>query len=279
MQYQKPRIVFINCYFGKLPWYFSYFLHSCKYNPDVDFIIITDGYTSEYDLSHNIKIINKTLPEVNDIINDRLNTAIRLTDPYKLCDFKPTYGHVFPELIEGYSFWGHCDIDIIWGNVKNFINDEMLDRYDVISSRHDYVSAWFTLYRNAENINRLFMQSKDYKKVLSDTKYYNFDETNFRFKQFSDGVSHHNINCEVQSMTHLVKELDQQGIIKAYFDTHAIEGLTGRMKWDKGTLIYKNKYEVMLYHLLAFKKVFNPKNQNRSAPDHFSISTNKIYFR
>lgn len=36
-------IVLLITWFGKWPWYLSYFLHSCKYNPDMDFYIFTDN--------------------------------------------------------------------------------------------------------------------------------------------------------------------------------------------------------------------------------------------
>ena len=38
-----PRIVFIITYIGKHPWYFPYFLYSCRYNPTIDFLIFTDN--------------------------------------------------------------------------------------------------------------------------------------------------------------------------------------------------------------------------------------------
>jgi hypothetical protein len=38
-----PRILFIITYMGQFPWYFPYFLHSCRYNPTIDFLIFTDN--------------------------------------------------------------------------------------------------------------------------------------------------------------------------------------------------------------------------------------------
>ncbi|WP_431214770.1 DUF6625 family protein [Puia sp. P3] len=35
---QSKIIIFI-CYFGSLPWYFDFFLHSCKFNFKIDFLI------------------------------------------------------------------------------------------------------------------------------------------------------------------------------------------------------------------------------------------------
>lgn len=42
---QNMSIALKACYFGKLPWYFNYFVHSCKYNPTIDFFIVVDDQT------------------------------------------------------------------------------------------------------------------------------------------------------------------------------------------------------------------------------------------
>ncbi|WP_370580690.1 DUF6625 family protein [Mucilaginibacter sp. FT3.2] len=35
---QNKSIAIVICYFGKFPWWFSYFLRSFNYNPTVDFL-------------------------------------------------------------------------------------------------------------------------------------------------------------------------------------------------------------------------------------------------
>jgi hypothetical protein len=60
-----------------------------------------------------------------------------------------------------------------------------------------------------------------------------------------------------QSMTHLAKNEALSIKIKPYFDYHVIESLPGRMKWENGTLSYKNMFEALLYHMIDFKKQAN----------------------
>jgi hypothetical protein len=45
---EQKSIVILICYFGKLPWYFRYFLHSCKFNTSIDFFLISDGVKFEW---------------------------------------------------------------------------------------------------------------------------------------------------------------------------------------------------------------------------------------
>lgn len=274
----QKSILIIIPYFGKLPWYFSYFLHPCKFNLSVDFIIIIDDVSYDEKLSQNVIIIHKTFEDIKKLIAKKLKMDITLNNPYKLCDLKPTYGLVFSEYIVGYDFWGMGDIDIIYGNIRNFITDEVLQNYDVISVRHDFLVGYFTLYSNCKKINELFMQSKDYKKVFSSVEHFCFDECNFAFWKMDHDISFEDVadQCEIESMTHVVKKLHKQKKINAYFDTHAVEGVYGKLVWNNGTLIFKRQFEVILYHLIIFKKIYFPKTPKR-IPNKFSISPTRIY--
>ena len=60
----------------------------------------------------------------------KLGFHVSLDQSYKLCDFKPAYGFLFEEYLQGYQFWGHCDIDTIMGNLSKLLTDELLNQYD-----------------------------------------------------------------------------------------------------------------------------------------------------
>jgi len=270
-------IVILICYFGEFPWYFDYFLHSCKYNPTVHFIIITDDEAYSKTLPENIIIINKSMAELNDLASEKLGFKTHINNTRKLCDFKPAYGFLFSDLIRDYDFWGHGDIDVIYGDIRNFITHELLDTYELINVRSDYLAGYFLLFENNQKMNTLFMESKDYQKVLSSDIHYCFDETNFKFIEFFDGLPYRDIKSEVESMTHVVKKLHNENYIRAYFDLHAIERLTGNITWNKGQLIYKDEYEILLYHLKHLKTKYNPGKTPKKIPDTFHIGQSRIY--
>lgn len=274
----KKRIAILICYFGNLPWYFKYFIHTCNYNQEVDFYIITDDESwAKQKLPPNVTIVYKQIQDINQLASQKLGFETSIQEGYKLCDFKPSYGFLFPDLFNGYDFWGHGDIDVIFGDIRHFITDEVLDNHELINVRHDFISGYFLLFRNTEKMNTLFMQSRDYRKVLSSPVHYCFDETNFQFNDFTDILEYPKRKHEVDSMTHLVKRLEKENKLKTYFDFHVIEGLPGRLKWQKGKLFYKNKYEVMLYHMIYFKNVFKPKRIPEPIPETFTISPTRIY--
>ena len=238
-----------------LPWYFPYFIHSCKYNPTIDFLIITDNKTAIDHKPPNVKIIPKDFNSLRALATKRLGFSVNMDYPYKLCDFKPAYGYLFPELIEGYDFWGHGDIDVVYGNIRAFMTEKVLDQHDVISSRHDYITGTFCLFRNNIMINSLFMESKDYTQVFSSAEHFCFDECNFLFQELQNGASIFDFPENIQSMTFVVQKAAAQGRLKAFFDFLIIEGATGKIKWEQGRIIYRDLFEAMFYHLICFKTV------------------------
>jgi hypothetical protein len=277
---QKTTIALLTCYMGNLPWYFAYFVQSCKYNPTVDFFIVTDDETWSGPLPPNVRLIYKSFDEVSRLASTALGFEVKIDTGYKLCDFKPAYGLIFSELFKPYDFWGYCDIDVIFGNIRDFMTDELLENYDLISTRPDWIPGCFTLYKNNYELNTLFTHSKDYKKVFTSQQHYCFDETNFAHALFEIGKPYREICTEIESMMHVVKKMEEQNYIKPFYDLYIIEGgRPGRLRWEEGTLTYRSRFEVLLYHLIMLKKHYKPKMPINPIPGCFTISPNKIYHK
>lgn len=167
------KLVLIIPYFGKISQYFELFLLSCKYNASVDFLIITDNAIT-FD-SSNVRIIRSTFAEFSDRIRSCYDFDIILDEPYKLCDYKVAYGEVLGEYISEYDFWGFCDCDLIFGDIRKFVTEELLNRYDKL-----YMRGHFTLFRNNGYINRLYRMNIDgesrYKYCFQNAGTHHFDE-------------------------------------------------------------------------------------------------------
>lgn len=167
-------LCFIIPYFGKLPCYFNLFLKSCSFNPDYNWIIFTDDQTN-FVYPENVKRISMTFDNFKEIVNKKFGMDVNLKRPYKLCDLKPMYGYLFEEYITEYAYWGHCDTDIILGNLKSFLPISFLMKYDKL-----FCLGHMTIYKNTPTNNRLFMSKYKgeylYKKILL-SEYNNwFDE-------------------------------------------------------------------------------------------------------
>ncbi len=111
-------ICYVVPYFGTLPkTSFRLWLKSCKANPTVNWIIFTDDKT-EYDYPDNVKVYYTTLDEIRERFQSFYDFPIVLDRGWKLCDYKIAYGEIFEKELKGYDFWGNCDIDLMWGNIK-----------------------------------------------------------------------------------------------------------------------------------------------------------------
>lgn len=275
--YRDPRpLGLISVYFGNLPWYLPFFLKSCAFNYAVDFIIISDQSAPD-DVPGNVNWVHMTFDELKNQFDQKIGFPVALHYPYKLCDLKPAYGIVFADLLNKYSFWGYCDIDIIFGKIDSFVTEEMFLNYDVISIREDYLAGYFTLYRNTSEINALFKKSKDWKRVFTESEHFCFDECAFLFAPLAAGKRILDLPGKIESMTHVVARLQSTQQIRAYFDHHALEGNIGNLVFKDGQLVYKGEFEVLLYHLIRFKDLpYLTCEEWKNIPSTFYINKNYL---
>lgn len=167
------RILLFAPYFGPLPDHFPLWLKSCEYNSSIDWLLLVDN-PPNISLPRNVRLIETKFQDFCGMISNKLEFPAAIHNAYKLCDFKPTYGFIFEEFLEDYSYWGHCDIDLIFGDIRKFITDEILHTHEKI-----LFCGHLTIYRNTPSINRLFMFQNElinYKNVFSDPECRFFDE-------------------------------------------------------------------------------------------------------
>ena len=87
-------------YFGKLPSNLITFLNSCQINKRIDWFIFTDQNLVNIQIPKNVHIVNTTFSSIKEKIQLVVNLkGLVLDAPYKLCDYKPTYGVVFQKYI------------------------------------------------------------------------------------------------------------------------------------------------------------------------------------
>jgi len=207
------RIALIVCYMGSFPHYFRYFSDSATLNSDIDFYIFSDQ-VSKIEESGNIKIVPLTLEQFNSLSSLKLGLNMSVAHGYKLCDLHPAYGVIFEDYLKSYDFWGHCDMDVLWGRISHFITEDLLQNFDVITAKENFIAGHFTLYRNSGIALELFRQTDDYKKVFTDgITNYHFDEACLRYGEFH---SPHDLRQSGQtvSMSDIAMDLKQRQQIR-----------------------------------------------------------------
>ena len=265
------KIIYIVLYFGKLPYCFELFLKSCRFNPTVDWLIFTDD-TTQFDYPDNVHTEQISFTDMIKYIQRIYDFEIKIEVPYKLCDFKTAYGEIFEDYIRGYDFWGYCDLDIIWGNIRNFITDDILEKYDKIGFQ-----GHSTLYRNTHENNGVYRKTidglVDYKRTFSSSKNFSFDETvitsiynQLGIPQYTKTVFAH------PSALHYSLYLKYLPVDEDYKNKHQI------LEWDNGTLnrVCVNhgnieKSEFMYFHIFKRKMKIPSERSN-----HFLILSHAI---
>ena len=142
-------IALIIPWYGSFHNYFKLWMRSAEFNQTVDFYIVTDNQAPDK-CPKNIKFIHMTFDEVRARLQKHVPFKIKLT-PYKLCDFRPLFGLAFEDIFNNYDYWGYCDIDLIFGDIRKFLTDEVLTDDRILQRGH------FSLYRNDEKMKKLYL--------------------------------------------------------------------------------------------------------------------------
>ena len=262
--FTMPTICMICCYFGKLPSTFQLWLNTCEYNETVDFIVFTDD-ERRFDVPDNVRIIYIDFEELKEKIQSIFDFPIALDRPYKLCDFKPAYGEIFYEYIESYDFWGHCDLDMFFGDIRKFITEDILGQYDKILT-----AGHLTLYRNgdANSWYRTLTTNKyqNWKTVYQTTDSCAFDEWaghcggGMSFICEENGVKQYNANV-----------MADVNFLKYHYEINLAEPVKAIFVWKEGKLfaVYEDKTgltnkEYLYLHVAKRKFVIKGKENKKS---------------
>ena len=172
-------IVIIFPYFGKLPVQYKMWRASALCNPSISFMFFTNA---DVEPATNIIVHKMQFGDFQKIVQKAFDFPIILDRPYKLCEYKQAYGYILHDYIKGYDFWGFGDLDLVYGDIRAFFTDSVLN--------HQFLLGWghLTLLRNDEDTNTYFMKQEkgyqNYKDAFTTRKITFFDE--FGYKGCSD---------------------------------------------------------------------------------------------
>ncbi len=174
---QKPLIL-IAQWFGPWPEWIEFFVESCKWNRDIDWLIFTDQ-DPPANAAPNIRYEKVAFDAHKALICDAIGIDPAPIRPFKLCDLRPSLGFVFEREIAGYRNYGHCDVDVIFGNIRAFYTDEVLEKYEVLSTHDDRLSGHLAVIRNTPFNRTAFRRIRSWKKKASDPHNHGIDEYRF----------------------------------------------------------------------------------------------------
>jgi Family of unknown function (DUF6625) len=158
-------------HFGTRPPYLPLVLKSMAHNPDVRWLLITDRPV--VGAPPNVAVHVCEFRDLVTRIQGCFDFPIALERPYKLCDFRPAYGEIFQREIAGYDFWGHCDLDVIFGRILEHLPAEAFGTDKILFQGN------FALYRNSPDAAAWFRHEIDgisYREIMTNPGAMHFDE-------------------------------------------------------------------------------------------------------
>ena len=173
-----PRLLFLIPYFGRWPFWLPFFLQSCRFNPDVQWLFFTDCGTPP-NAPDNVRFRAMSFDDYCTTVSARLRIDFRPQSPYKLCDLKPALGYVPADELVGFDFWGFSDIDLVYGDLRSYFSAERLQRVDLLSTHERRISGHLCLLRNNIRMCEAFMQVPGWQAKLASSEHNAFDEGAF----------------------------------------------------------------------------------------------------
>jgi hypothetical protein len=158
-------------HFGARPPYFPLVLRSMACNPDVHWLLFTDEPVASPPPNVEVRVCG--FDDLAQRIRGNFDFPVDLSTPYKLCDFRPAFGEIFREELAGYDFWGHCDLDVVFGRIREHLPPEAFAADKVLFQGN------FALYRNtpeAATWYRHEVGKVSYRDALTRPEAMHFDE-------------------------------------------------------------------------------------------------------
>lgn len=119
-------------------------------------------------------LLYRSVEQLNRRVAERLAAPCCKADGYAMSDVRPMWASVFPNSVQGYEWWGWCELDVVLGDLDNLL-PPLLHRFDAISAFPTAVSGPLMLLRNNVECNDLFRRGS-WEAVLREPSYCNFEE-------------------------------------------------------------------------------------------------------
>jgi len=171
-------IAILTPYFGHWPEWFDLYLESCRHNPDIDWIFISDC-TAPSNAPSNTKFIHTSFDDYKSLVSEKLDINFNPSSAYKLCDLRPTFGLIHSDLIKDYDFWGYGDVDVIYGDIRHFYTDAILSKHTTLSTHWNKASGHLFLLKNTAIFHNAFRKIPNWKGIIEDPKHHGIDESKF----------------------------------------------------------------------------------------------------
>lgn len=162
-------------YFGRWDEWAPLFFETVRRNASVEFLVFTDCDMEGLTVP-NVRVTSLSFAEYVAMANERLGISFAPDNAYKLCDLRPLLGRIHQPEFDGFDFYGWCDVDLLFGDIRAFYTDEILDRYDVLSTHEHCISGHFALFRNTQRNRDMYRCIYRWEEALRRPEFVGIDE-------------------------------------------------------------------------------------------------------
>lgn len=175
-------------HFGPWPAWIDFFVESCKTNSDIDWVLISDNEKLPRNTSSNISLLSLSLHDYSRMIGDRLGIDFRAVNPYKVADTRPAFGVIHGDLIVDHDFFGYGDMDVIYGHIRHFYTEDVLNEYSVLSTHPERLCGHFALLRNVKPLRQAFRRIPSWQALMEQSEPLGIDEEKSLFLRALHGA-------------------------------------------------------------------------------------------
>ena len=113
----------------------------------------------------NVEIVEMSASQFADLTGRKLGVRPNMyitssgVPSVHVTDFYVASGIILEDYIKDSDFWGITNLDVVYGRLDHFLPDSTLEKIDVFTDDiNRTVNGVFSLWRNTEKVNKLFMQ-------------------------------------------------------------------------------------------------------------------------
>jgi hypothetical protein len=176
---ERARVALIVVWLGPVPSYMPAFLRSCATNPDFDWLIFADWDRDALELPSNVRLFHASRARIVARCFRTLGLVPPLADPNKLCDLRPQFWSMFAHELAGYTYWGFCDLDCVWGDLNAAYGAPIRDGVDVVTSRKEVLAGHFTAIRAGSPIEAIAREDVQLRADMLNPEHVWVDEERF----------------------------------------------------------------------------------------------------
>lgn len=234
-------------FFGGFPDWFWLYLTTCRHNPQIDWHFFSE-HPPKDECPPNVHHTRLTVPGFNELAGRKLGVPVKFERAFKVCDFRPAFGVIFDEFLEGYDYWAWGDADLFFGDLQTGLGRIGFAGRDIVSVRSEFLSGELTFLKNSDLVNQLFRQSRDWQKVFESKLGHNFCEAGHFKDRPIDSFTEVVIRAQVRDGLDLF--LGDLGHNDRKNPPHTLN-----LFWKEGKLWDLNTgLSSLLYHFLDLKK-------------------------